>query len=343
MLTVHEVLMRVSEGMVMNAAPMVLAWADILQTLSIRVAEKAAPFYEDFDSSISTNDQVSSGKDVYEDTVRNMLKSPADEVVDIIQYLASAAVDRGHVFQSLTDLSLRLGGTSNSYFSAIIGARMRLAILDLIRSSSAVGYIPEVVEASLSALTGGQTYWDISDAQQLHRENDPLYQFTMDADLIELLITSATRRYPYESALLRMTRSLATCHDTDRPSIIQWIGAITTFTSILPGRFTGYMTTQEEENNNSIHLTMPLQLFEARVRTRGLQDPSALMRIDEDFVIQSDTYGRMINDAPKVAYWYHSYSGLKYFGKVSFHNLSANTESINEMGGVIANFLFYRF
>jgi nuclear pore complex protein Nup188 len=314
---IHTILMRVSEEMFVNAAPMVLAWADILQTLALRIADKAGPeFNDDFDHSISTNDQVSAGKDAYYDTVVKMLKGPPDEVVDVIQYLASSAVDRGQVFQYLTDLALRLGGTSTSYFSALIGARMRLAILDLIRSSSAVGYIPEIVEASLAALTGGQTYWNISDAQQLHRENDPLDQFLMDPDLLELLIVSAKHRYPYESALLKLTRSLAPCCGVGRPSIIQWIGTMDTFTCILPDSFTGYTTTQEEENNNSVRLTSPLQLFEERVRTRGLQN-STLVRIDEDFVIPSGTYGRIINDAPKVAYWSHSYPGLKYFGKVS--------------------------
>lgn len=198
---------------------------------------------------------------------------------------------------------------------------MRLAILDLIRSNSHIGYIPEVVEASLAALTGGQNYWDISrdSQQQLHEDNDPLAQFLQDPDLVQLLLTSAKHRYPYESALLKMTRALSTCYGEGGPSILPHISTIDTFTGILPDRFNGYTTTQEEENNNSIRLTTSLPLFEDRAGPSSL----ALMRIDPDFVIKSETYGRMLVEAnPKVAYWFHQYLGLKYFGKASSLNLS---------------------
>jgi nuclear pore complex protein Nup188 len=116
-----------------------------------------------------------------------------------------------------------------------------------------------------------------------------------------------------------MTRVLATCYGESGPRIVPHISTIDTFTGILPDRFIGYRTTQEEENNNSIRLTTPLPLFE----DRGMRDTSlALMRIDPEFVIESETYGRMLVEAnPKVAYWFHQYLGLKYFGKVSDANL----------------------
>jgi nuclear pore complex protein Nup188 len=302
-----------------NSAPMVLAWADILQALAVRVAERAAQTAardpQNFNHSYSVDDRVSFGRDVYEDVVEKMLIGPPDADIDIIQYLASSAVDRGQVFQTLTDLGLRLGGTSNSYFSAIVGARMRLVILDLIRSSSSIGYIPEVVEATLAALSGGRNYWDILDSKQLHEDNNPLTKFLIDTDLVELLIASAKHRYPYESALLRMTRALATCYDEHGPSIVPHISTIDTFTGTLPDSFSGYTTTQEEENNNSISLTAPLPLFEDRA---AMRDSSLAMQlIDPDFIIPSDTYGRMLVEAnPKVAYWFHQYPGVRYFGKV---------------------------
>jgi nuclear pore complex protein Nup188 len=311
LLYIHTTLMGVSDEMCTNAAPMVLAWADILQTLSIRVTEKAVPFEQD------APDEASFG-DIFEATLNEMLEILPAEAVDVIQYLASSAVDRGCVFQSLTDLGLRLGGTSNSCFSAIIGARMRIAILDLIRSSSAVGYIPEIVEASLAALTGGRTYWDVLDTQQLRTEDDPLAVFLESHDILEFILGSAKHRFPFESALVKLTRPLATLYDGSGPSLIHQIGTMHTFTCSLPDGFDGYDTTQEEENNNSIRLTVPLHLFEDGVRTRRLQaSPSALIPIDDDFVIPSGTYGRMILESPKVAYWEHRYSGLKYFGKVS--------------------------
>jgi nuclear pore complex protein Nup188 len=333
---IHKTLIRISEDMYMNAAPMVLAWADILQTLNLRVAATAVPIDED-----SYHQPVSS--DVFEATVKEMTEGFVDETIDVVQYLASSAVDRGRVLQNLTDLSLRLGGTSNSWFSAIIGARMRLTILDLILSSSAVGYIPEVVEATLSALTGGQTYWDVLDAQQLHPENEPLSQFLRDPNLLELILSRAKQRFPYESALLRLTRALATNCESNIPSIVQHVGTIHSFTASLPNGFDGYTTTLEEENNNSIRLTTDLQLFEVGLRTRRLQESTtALIQIDSDFVIPTDTYGRMILDDPRVAYWDHQYSGLKYFGKVSslmylFARTRVNLSFLRTMEDVSSN------
>ena len=316
-LQIHTSLMQASDFV--NAAPMVLAWADVLQALAVRVAERAtqtaAHDPEDFNHSYSADDGLSLGRDVYDDVLEKMLMGPPDMDIDVIQYLASNAVDRGQVFQVLTDISLRLGGTSNSYFSAIVGARMRLVILDLIRSSSIIGYIPEVVEASLAALSGGQNYWDLLDSKQLHAENDPLTKFLIDTDLVELLIASAKHRYPYESALLRMTRVLATSYDEQGPSIVPHIATIDTFTGSLSDSFSGYTTTQEEENNNSIRLTTSLPLFEDRAATRD--SSLAMIRIDPDFVIPSGTYGRMLVETnPKVAYWFHQYLGIRYFGKV---------------------------
>lgn len=329
-LHIHASLMRTSESI--NAAPMVLGWADILQALAVRVAKKAAQTAtrdpKELNRSQSTDDGDHFGPDVYQDVVEKMLVGPHDADIDVIQYLASSAVDCGQVFQSLRDLSLQLGGMSNSYFSAIVGARMRLVILDLIRSSSTIGYIPEVVEASLAALTGGQSYWDILDSKQLHEDNDPLAKFLDDADLVELLIASAKHRYPYESALLRMTRALATCYGERGSSIVPHISTIDTFAGVLPVSFSGYMTTQEEENNNSIRLMTSLPLFEEHHAARD--SSLAMIRIDLDFVIPSETYGRMLVEAnPKVAYWFHQYLGIKYFGKVKVLNLSKRKTMAN--------------
>ena len=306
----------------MSAAPMVLAWADILQTFSMRVAENAIAIDEE-------GSQQEPPGDSFEATVNNMLEELSDEAIDVIQYLASTAADRGCVFQYLTDLGLRLGGTSNSYFSATIGARMRIAILDLIHCSSVVGYIPELVEACLSALVGGQTYWDVLDAPLSHPGCDPLAHFLANADLVELILSSARNRFPYETALLKLTRPLSTCYLNDGssmvPLILREIGTIFTITCRLPDDFAGYITTQEEENNNSIQLTIPLNLFEVGVRMRGLhRSTSALIQADNDFILPVGTYGRMISDSPKVAYWGHQYSGLKYFGKVIHSSIFYN-------------------
>jgi hypothetical protein len=68
---------------------------------------------------------------------------------DPIDFLARRAVNLCHVFETLSGLSQQLGNTSNSPFTTVVGAKMRIAILDLIRCTTAVGYIPEVIETTL--------------------------------------------------------------------------------------------------------------------------------------------------------------------------------------------------
>ena len=68
---------------------------------------------------------------------------------DPIDFLARQAVNLCHVFETLSGLSQRLGNTPNSPFTTVVGAKMRIAILDLIRWTTAVGYIPEVIETTL--------------------------------------------------------------------------------------------------------------------------------------------------------------------------------------------------
>ena len=140
-------------------------------------------------------------KHAYEETVEKIMHSYRDGE-DTIQYLALSAVDRGHVFETLFALASQLGGTSNSHFSPVIGAKMRVALLDLIRSSSDVGYTREVVEATVSALTGGQTYWDLLDSQQLRREDDPVAQFLNDEELVESITGTSYPEYIHGSRYL---------------------------------------------------------------------------------------------------------------------------------------------
>ena len=118
-------------------------------------------------------------------------------------------------------------------------------------------------------------------------------------------------------------------------SVTRFFEKVATFTCILPDSFTGYRTTQEEENNNSIELRTPVQLFEHRIKRADVRDSSsALLRIDQDFVIPTGTYGRIISESnPKVAYWFHNYSGLKYLGKLLETFLAAGDQIDGITGG----------
>jgi nuclear pore complex protein Nup188 len=53
----------------------------------------------------------------------------------------------------------------------------------------------------------------------------------------------------------------------------------------------------------------------------------SLVKIDSDFCIAAGTYGRMVSESnPKVAYWFHEYSGFKYLGKLLETYLAAGDQ-----------------
>jgi nuclear pore complex protein Nup188 len=358
---IHNMLMDMAENLPAAASPMVLGWSVILQRIRLRVEEQRLTqegLNEEFlslDRGSSDDNQMLVKPDPYEGTIMEINQGPVD---DPIQQLALTAVDGCHVFETLSHLALQLGDISHSHFSNEIGAKMRIVILDLIRGSSAVGYIPEVLLAALSALTGGQSYWDFADAQHLRRENDPLSMFLDNDELVSHLLISSRARYPFESLpFLKLTRALAactTCYGVEgSKSIIDFLDRIPSFTHILSDQFSAYETTHEEDNNNSIRLTRSFPLFKSRLRTvHGQQDQTALLKVDQDLCIAAGTYGRMVSESnPRVAYWFHEYSGFKYFGKLLETFLSsgdlldatvgdiADRDSVAEIIGIFATLL----
>jgi len=340
---IHNLFVKIAEQLTVIAGPAVLGWCVIIQTMRYRVQQYNQTQQDiAYSGRSSSNNQTGLPPDVYQDTVDAIL---GDGEEDPIQYLAASAVDGTHVFDTLSDLALRFGNTSNGHFSNMLGARMRIVMLDLIQSSSGiVGYIPEVVAAALSCLSGAQSYWDFADAPKFRDGGDPNAAFLQSEEMMTNLLMVARARYPYESLpFLQLVRSLATCASGNDQGSIQTVSdfleQMPRFTFLLPDRFSGYETTQEEENNNSIRLTQPIELFEPRVR----QLPgtpvrsSALLKADPDFCIPAGTYGRMVSDSePKIACWFHEFSGLKYFGKLLETFLGAG-DQIDATTGDIAD------
>jgi nuclear pore complex protein Nup188 len=321
---IHTILLNAADASLTTAGPAILAWSIVLRTLNFRVLNSKTPQLEAessrFDRRSSTDTDITLVPDRYDD-VMEQIKASLDE--DVIDFLARSAVNICRVFETLTALSSRFGTTSNAFFSIATGARMRMVILNLIKNSTAVGYIPEIVEATVSTLTGGQNYWDILDSKPLLKQDNPIRMFLRDEDLLNALLKSAQWRYPFESLpFLRMIRAVASYSSHQgremSPTAISFLDALPMFTYQLPPDFVDYETMQEEDNNNNIRLLRPIQLFEQRSRGMGNQGRSmALMVIDPDFYIPAGTAGRIISESgPRVAFWFHEYSGLKYFGKL---------------------------
>jgi nuclear pore complex protein Nup188 len=364
---------------VATAGPAVFAWGIILSTIreislsrkearEIRQSQRAVEGFDAENESgsgrrASVGSEASLDAGIYEEVLENVMDTDLPD--DPIQYLARSAVDNCNVFALLTNLSEHIGLTSRTSRLPVLGAKMRTTILDLVRNSLAyVDYIPEAVSAALAALTGGQRYWDILDQPHLSPAEDPLAIFISDDLLTNKLLHTAMSRYPYERLpFLKMIRALAACsnlyEEDGVPVAAKILESMSSFTYTLPTDFRDYETMQEEDNTNSIRLTCAVSLFEPRGGARFSQIPyngihQGLVPLDdtESFTIPVGTPGRIVSDSgPKVAVWFHEYSGLRYFGKLLETSLTgsnivdattgevADRESVAEIIGLLATLL----
>lgn len=322
-LEVNQILLNAADIGYVAAGPILLAWSFILKALSGHVEAHTA-----------------AQSDPYENTVATIMQSLDDR--NPIEYFNQTAISHCHALDTLNEYALRLGNTPDALFPHRTGAMMRIIILDLLKCSSVsgMGYQAEVMEPLLSSLLGGQTYWDIVDSSQLNIAFDPIAIFLDDNELLDAFLRNSKSRYPYESLpFLRLIHALSTCSISlrDPPTAITILEAIETFTYQLPDGFVDYETTKELENNNSVKLKRPVNLFEPRLKSAGRS--SALMLVDKDFSSKTNsqllhesifkrkkltavftvpvmTEGRIISDNPRIVFWFHQYSGLKYFGKL---------------------------
>ncbi|TVY90578.1 Nucleoporin [Lachnellula willkommii] len=253
LVAIHQILVDAADKRCVAAGPVLVAWSLILKTLHGRVdANTAAQIDEresrifDHESSIATDATLAS--DPYESVVKDIMKTETpneNPIKNPIEYLILTATDDCRALESLNEFALRLGSTSEAFFSRRTGGMMRILILDLMKCSriSGLEYQAEVLEPLLSSLSGGQNYWDLVNSKELNCAFDPVATFLEDPELLATFLEPARSRYPYESL-----------------PFLRIIHAISTFSA--------------------------------------------------------GTLGRMLSDSPRIVFWFHQYSGLKYFGKL---------------------------
>ena len=347
----HELFMNIASAPQWTSGPAILAWCIIIRELKTRVQLRQAvqqglledhDQFDPSDRSTFAENELVVAPDTYEDVLEEIMDSAEGNPID---FLADSAINGSNVLETLSSLTLVLGDSSRALFSATLGARVRIMVLDLLHNCSPLGYSSELIDAVLSALNGGQSYWGLVEAPQSSPEIDPIITFAQSSFLTGLLST-ALSRFPYESLpLIKLARSIATGTSHDSISglkmVLTLFERVPTFTYILPENFQHYETTMEEEDNNSIRLTKSVGLFEPRSRmTRGigsLTGSLALTRVDPDFQIKAGTLGRLVSEFnPKVAYWFHEYSGYKYLGKLLETYLTAG-DQVDATTGEVAD------
>ncbi|RDW64870.1 hypothetical protein BP6252_10521 [Coleophoma cylindrospora] len=344
LLELHKLMLGALDEQYEASGLAAFGWCAILTTIHRRTLdEQVSNEIED-----STNNaHVIPRPDMYSEFMEAVMDSDEDP----LDRIGRGAFEGLRCFGTISYLALRLGSNSNALFPPVVGAKLRVAILDLVAfaCTTSIGYREEVVDASLATLSGGRDYWDVAEDDNIFAaEDDPIAIFLATDDLRLTLLESAARRYPFESLpFLKLVHATAACassyYHQAVPSILDILEELPVFTSALPDGFINYETTAEEDNNNNIRLTTTINLFEARTRqkihpARNTSSRSLILAgTDSDFTIPYGTLGRIISESrPRIVMWWHQYSGLKYFGKLLETFLTAG-DSVDATTGAIAD------
>jgi nuclear pore complex protein Nup188 len=388
---IHDIMFEAASSLSTLAGPAVLAWSLVLKNMryvsqarrEAREIRQSVYAIEGLTGDPSLENDDASSLQTEEKTPRRRLSVgsgssaevlPYDEVLertrpisledDPIRNLALCALEGSRVFDLLVSLAMWYGAATGSALVELIPLRARLVILYLTRCSIEVlDYASEVVSTILAVLTGGQSFWKLFKDQISSPFFDVIGTFMNDEYLVQNIVGVAISRYPYESLpFLKIIHAVAACQtlDTDGSSVaLRILQQMPSFTFALSDQFAEYETIQEEDNANTIQLTQFIVRFEPRDNMKVTNTPRgpnsssmALTLVPDDFTIPAGTQGRIVMESnPKVAIWFHEYSGLKYLGKLLETGLMAadhvdaitgemaDRESIAEIIGLFATLL----
>lgn len=361
---IHDLLWNAASNLWVIASPAVLAWSLILFNMEDWVNKRrdlqALAIEDSDDSRPNSSAGVSAETGVFFEAIDNIKSGQPKE--NPAQYLASCSIDGTDVFNVLSNLATTFGSSSASDLRSVLDARIRIIILDAIRSSTQlVDYTAEAVSATLAALNGNATAGDSIEPPSSIVSENPVAYFLQDHHLTRIFLTTAASRYPYESLpFLNILRAVSTCdhwHEEGTPVALKTLESLSTFMFALPSDFREYQTTQEEENLNNIELTEDIVLFKPRAnltlmygRNGGFS--SGAQQISDDFTMPARTQGRIVSENnPKVAVWFFEYGGLRYLGKLletgttsgefvnSITGERASQEELVEIVSILANLI----
>ena len=342
-----------------NASPAVLAWGIILQTIrehallsresrEVKQSQRAADRYgvpdqSDTDgierSSVRGNSSRQRRSSTSSETSQQIsfLEEILDSVTDItlshdtIEFLATSAVDRGHVFEVVTALATDYCTTFGPDHDSKFGLKVRRILLELIQAALQwIEYQPILILTTLAILTGNESYWDTWDRPRGFNDAEPAAFFINNSSLMQNLFQTALSRFPYEALpFIKLSRALAIYnveHDQGLPAIWPLFQKLESLTCIMPIEFTQYEIIHEEDDTNYIQLTGNLSFVNDGSRFTSTQ-PNKPSKPSRDLVkstplsdyqqVPSGTIGRVLSESkPLIVLWRYDYCPLAYLGKI---------------------------
>lgn len=354
---INEIFLNAATQHLGAASPAVFAWSLILFHMrEIAVATKEdreLRQYENaidvFQSNAASANFPSQDQSPFEELLERA-HNPAFED-DFVLILAKEAVDGCHVLDTIVTLATHPGLLSDLEDGGLTSSWVRLALLDLIRSSLVnLDYMPELILAVLAILSGPEKPWVLGANKAPNHVSDPKALFLADTILMDKFFRIAQSRFPYEAIpFLKLCRALTETSLVDEegfPLIANELKHMDTFTQVVSSDFQGYETIREDENANFVSLNQPLQMVKpdpnastSRYGTRG----NALVSTTSS-VVPAATSGQVISESkPSVIMWHHRYSCLEYLGRLLDHlasnNIDDNDEVVTETIGLLTDLL----
>ena len=241
---------------------------------------------------------------------------------DFIAYLARKAVDEIHVFVVIAHLALDFCMPFGTEHHGRVGLKMRLSLLELIRSASEfITYQSDILSATLAVLTGSDRYWDTFKRPKQSYEAEPAFVFLNDQFLMETLFAQARSRFPYESLpFLELCRALAISRASpqeDRPSLKSTLDDMASYTCALPSD----VPSNEQWKDGMPHreLASDLVILSDQPIQKRLMYSFTGSDLDDNtmFQLPAGTAGVVVsNDSSFIVMWHYRYSGLSYMGQI---------------------------
>lgn len=356
----NAILLDAGAATLTNASPAILAWAILLQTIrehallfresrEVRQSQRASDRYGAADHSDTDGVERSSARNNPSRQRRSSTSSETSQQIsfleeildgitdlsiphDTIEFLATAAVDRSHVFNVMIVLATDYCTTFGSEHDGKSGLKIRRMLLELIQAVLQwIDYQPTLIMATLAILTGSDRYWDTLYRPRGSKDAEPAAFFMNDNLLMQNLFQTALKRFPYETLpFLRLSRALAIYNvgqDQELPAIWPLFQKLDSLTCVMPTEFTQYEIILDEDDTNYIQLTGNLSFVNHGSRFT-LAHPSESSKPSIDLMkstallldfqqVPSGTIGRVLSESkPLVVLWQYEYSPLAYLGRI---------------------------
>ncbi|KAK3944276.1 nucleoporin subcomplex protein binding to Pom34-domain-containing protein [Diplogelasinospora grovesii] len=326
---IHNTLTAAANAGVVTASPVIFAWSLIVHRMYVGYQERAERrdllqnqraqdgFELENQSAGAGGRRNSAGSIVsIEQSPFDMflVSQSLDRDLQVVERMARAVTAPGLAFDLITEMALCLGEGQIAALRPVVGARMRLILLDLLKSCYFLTkYCADPVDSLISVLSGGRQYWDLSRERFVDNPGqDVIAQMLMDPELMSNYYLQSIKRCPYEfSPFARLSRVLSTCLCTDDDVKVDEITELLVKTPHLTLEFEqGWDfldSTWDEDTAGSFRLDEDYDLF--------IPSSRRLTSNEEKFTIPAGTRGIFMSDYSRVALLNYEHSALALLGK----------------------------